>query len=80
LLQLLPQKLPMMRASRIAFGLVCLAAASAVVAGFQAPLVSRLAPDFHLITLDGKPLSQSDFKGQVLTRNFWAARGGPCKR
>jgi cytochrome c biogenesis protein CcmG/thiol:disulfide interchange protein DsbE len=70
----------MVRASRIAFGLACLAATSIVIAGSQGPVVDAPAPDFHVVTFDGKPLCLSDFKGQVLILNFWATWCTPCKR
>jgi cytochrome c biogenesis protein CcmG, thiol:disulfide interchange protein DsbE len=70
----------MMSASRIGFGLACLAATATVIAASQGPVVDQPAPDFHVTTFDGKPLSLSDFKGQVLILNFWATWCTPCKR
>jgi thiol-disulfide isomerase/thioredoxin len=43
-------------------------------------VVGKPAPDFKVITLDGKELTLADFKGQVLILNFWATWCGPCKR
>ena len=41
--------------------------------------VGDSAPDFSATTLDGKEISLSDFKGQVLLINFWATWCAPCK-
>jgi cytochrome c biogenesis protein CcmG/thiol:disulfide interchange protein DsbE len=43
-------------------------------------LVGKAAPDFQVITLDGKTLTLADFKDQVLVINFWATWCTPCKR
>src|ERR1700716_3381670 len=36
------------------------------------PQVGAPAPDFHLTTLDGKPVSLADFRGKTLVINEWA--------
>jgi thiol-disulfide isomerase/thioredoxin len=39
----------------------------------------RLAPDFELPDLDGKPVRLSSFRGKVVFLNFWTETCGPCK-
>ncbi|PDW03317.1 redoxin domain-containing protein [Candidatus Viridilinea mediisalina] len=50
------------------------------VAGQAMPQMNRVAPEFTLQTLDGTPLSLSDFQGQVVLLNFWGTWCEPCKR
>ena len=43
------------------------------------PQVGSAAPEFHLITLDGKYVSLSDFHGKTLVINTWATWCPPCR-
>jgi cytochrome c biogenesis protein CcmG, thiol:disulfide interchange protein DsbE len=40
---------------------------------------SRLAPDFSLSSIDGRPVSLSDWRGRIRLLNFWATWCIPCR-
>jgi len=52
---------------------------AATALSLTGPQVGAPAPDFHLTTLDGKPVALADYRGKTLVINTWATWCPPCR-
>ncbi len=66
-------------ASLLVLGLIALLAWG-VVRGNNGPRDSGEAPDFTLVGFDGRSITLSQLRGQVVVINFWASWCLPCRQ
>jgi thiol-disulfide isomerase/thioredoxin len=52
---------------------------AATALALTGPQVGAPAPDFHLMTLEGKRITLADFRGKTLVLNEWATWCPPCR-
>ncbi len=52
---------------------------AATALSLTGPQVGAPAPDFHLTTLEGRPVSLADYRGKILVINTWATWCPPCR-